>query len=100
MRKIINGKSYDTNTAEEICSVTNGYYRNDFQFCKETLFLKKTGEFFLYGDGGAMSKYSQPCGNGRQGGVEIIPLSEQEAKSWVEKNSDEYYEKLFGVVEE
>lgn len=102
MIKIINGKKYDTETAKMVGSWDNGYPTNDFHYCSETLYLKKTGEFFLFGDGGAMSKYSESCGtNNRCGSCEIIPFTEDEAKEWAEEllTGEEYIE-IFGDVEE
>ncbi len=102
MRKIINGKMYDTNTAKEISYWNNGGSHSDFDFCEETLFRKRTGEFFLYGFGGAMSKYSKSCGlNSWEGSEEIIPLTEDKARKWVETHADaEDYIKVFGEPEE
>lgn len=49
MKKIISGKVYDTETAKELGSWSNmADYRNFSQF-SETLYLKKTGEFFYTG---------------------------------------------------
>ena len=64
--------------------------------------IKKTGEFFLYGEGGAMSKYTKSCGdNSWTGAEEIIPMTEEEARKWVEKHGDgDDYEEIFGEVEE
>ena len=46
MRKIINGKMYNTRSAKEIYYWNNGSSHSDFDFCEETLFCKRTGEFF------------------------------------------------------
>lgn len=101
MRKIINGKKYDTETAELLATTDNGYLSSDFKYCSEELYLKKTGEFFLYGVGGPLSKYAEPYGNGWSGASIIIPYTEEEAKVWaVENMSVSGYEKLFGEVEE
>ena len=45
MKKIINGRKYDTETAKEIGYWSNGYPCSDFNHCEETLYLKKTGEY-------------------------------------------------------
>lgn len=101
MKKILNGKLYDTDTAKEIGYYSNGYGAGDFQYCYESLYRKKTGEFFLYGRGGAMSKYCESCVSGRTGGSVIIPYTVEEAKKWAEEHicADDYME-LFGTVEE
>lgn len=102
MKRIINNKKYDTCTAKELGSMTNGETWTSFSFVAEKMYIKKTGEFFLYAEGGANSEYRQKCGtNTWSGGEEIIPLSETEAKEWACKYmSVNEYESLFGEVEE
>lgn len=102
MKQIINGKKYDTATAKEVGYYYNNYSVGDFHYYRENLYKKRTGEFFLYGVGGPMSKYAVTEGNnGWSGGERITPLTEEEAREWVEKhlNTDEY-EEIFGEVEE
>lgn len=103
MKKIINGRKYDTETAKEIYYFDNGYCKvSDFKWYRETLYQKKTGEYFLHGEGNGLSPYKEyvpNCGYGR--GEKIIPLSENGAKKWAEKNCDgDDYEDIFGEVEE
>lgn len=101
MKKIINGKKYDTETAKELSSWDNGL-PGDFSYVSETLYRKKTGEYFLAGHGGARSKYAESIGqNCWSGGTAITPLTESEAKAWAEDHLDcEEYEAIFGEVEE
>ena len=97
MKKIIGGKRYDTITAKEM-----GRYqfwnRNDSKWLEETLYKKKTGEFFLYGEGGSNSKYGIEAS---QSNWRITPLSVKEAMKWAENHlkADEY-EAIFGEVNE
>lgn len=101
MKKIINGKKYDTETASEIWCYWNGLSITDFHYKKERLYKKKTGEFFLYGEGGGLSGYARHYGDGWGFGEKIIPLTENEAKEWAEEHLDgDDYEKIFGEVEE
>lgn len=101
MKKIINGRKYDTDTAEMIDSYDNGLPCTDFAYFSETLYQKCTKEFFVYGHGGAASRYRKCCENGVTGGEVITPLSVDEAKKWVENNSTaQIYEELFGKVDE
>lgn len=101
MKKIINGRRYDTETAREM-----GYasYSNatDFHFWEETLYRKNTGEYFLHGHGGPATKYAEAVGqNSWRGGERIMPMSLEEAKEWAEEHLDgDEYEKIFGTVEE
>lgn len=102
MKKIINGKMYNTETAKEIAYYSNGRSYSDFSYVEETLYRKKTGEFFLYGSGGAMSRYSVSYGQNTWSGNEaIIPLTEAKAKVWMERYADaDTYIEVFGEVEE
>lgn len=101
MKKIINGRKYDTDTAKEMGFSTNGYGVRDFNYYRETLYRKITGEFFLYGIGNAASRYAVRCGSGWSGGERITPFTLDEAKVWAEKHLDaEEYEEIFGEVEE
>lgn len=99
MKKIINNCKYDTNTAELICVVDNGYPTFDFYYKRECLYKKVTGELFLHGQGGAASPYSRSSGNSYYWSEKIIPLQEKEAMQWLETNGTvEEYELLFGKV--
>lgn len=101
MKKIINGKMYNTETAKVLGEYDNGYVCGDFNYFSETLYRKKTGEYFLFGAGGALSGYASHCGNRSGYGKEIIPMSEAKAKKWAEEylDADEYIA-VFGEPEE
>lgn len=101
MKKIINGKKYDTDTAKEVGSLWNGLAADNVEYFLEELYQKRTGEFFLYGTGGAFSKYSRSEGGNRYGISVIRPLTVEEAKEWAEKHlTGEAYEQIWGEVEE
>lgn len=102
MKKVINGKMYNTETANYIASNRSDYYKNDFRYFEEDLYQKKTKEFFLYGYGGAASKYAESLSSGGFiDGEKIIPLSENEAREWVEKNLEaDKYTEIFGKTKE
>lgn len=98
MKKIINSKLYNTDTAKEI-----GYYTwgSGFDKVEETLYLKRTGEFFLHGAGGARSKYGGYDGNSWYWGQDIIPLSADDAREWAEKHCDpDVYQKYFEISDD
>ena len=101
-KKIINGKLYNTETATLVGEWWNNYSTNDFKYCEEKLYRKRTGEYFLYGEGGPLSKYRENYGDNCWGyGEEINPLSVQEAKQWAEKYiSVDRYLAEFGEVTE
>ena len=102
MVAIIHGKRYSTDTATCVAEYRNGCDYRRATYIEELLFQKRTGEFFLYGFGGALSKYAQRYSDGTLSSREIItPLTEAEARLWCEQNcSGEEYETIFCVVEE
>jgi len=102
MKKIISNKAYDTETAKELGSWSNMADYGNFSQFSETLYRKKTGEFFLFGEGGPMTKYAVAEGsNSWRGGSRIMPLSFQEAREWAEEHlSGDEYETIFGEVAE
>ena len=99
MKKIINGKVYDTSSAKEIGHYENGL-PTDFDYIEEVLYRKRTGEFFLHGFGGARTKYATSIGgNSWASGEKILPVSYEEARQWAEEHLDaETYEAAFGAV--
>lgn len=102
MKKIINGRKYDTDTAKKLGYWENEYSVSDFRHCEETLYRKRTGEFFLHGEGGAATSYAQEDESGSWiYGEAITLMTEKDAKRWAEKylTADEYIE-IFGEVEE
>lgn len=102
MKKVISGKRYDTDTAKEVGYASYGSGPRDFHHWSETLYRKQTGEYFLYGEGGPLSKYAETVGqNEWSGGEKIMPVSLEAAQRWAEENLDaDEYEKIFGSVEE
>lgn len=102
MKKIIDGKKYDTETAVEIGYYSNDLPRGDFRWCAETLYCKRNGEFFMYGEGGGLSPYAyQYPDGGYCEGEKLLPISDAEAKRWCEQHlSYEGYVELFGEPEE
>ncbi len=102
MKKIINGKLYDTDTAKELGFWDNGYFPNDSNYCAEWLHRKRTGEYFLYGKGGANSKYAEFAGsNSWTSGRSFIPMTYEDARRWAEEKLDtEEYASIFGMPSE
>ena len=87
MKKVIDGKLYNTNTAQEIASDSHGY-TSDFHHWSETLYQTRKGSWFLYGEGGALSQYSVSIGqNESGGGRQVIPFTDGEALRWLEQHA-------------
>lgn len=101
MKKVINGKLYDTETAREVGSDSYLYPR-DFNHWVETLYVKRSGEYFLHGQGGPRSRYAVSVGqNSWEGGEKIIPLSFENARKWAEEHMDaDDYAEAFGMPDE
>lgn len=101
MKKIINGKLYNTETARKVGGWDNNITDNLY-WTSETLYQKQRGEFFLHGEGGPGSKYAEPSSQGNwSSGEKIIPLSYDAAQAWAEEHLDTgTYQAAFGPVEE
>lgn len=101
MRKVIRGKRYDTDAAREIATWTRGS-RRDFAYVEETLYRKRTGEYFVWGAGGPETRYAERVGlSSWQGGEAIVPLTYEEARQWMEeKATADEYEAEFGEIGE
>ena len=101
MKKIIAGRMYNTDTATclGVCAhgmpMTFGYY-------EEGLYQKKSGEYYLVGEGGPMSPYAVRIdANNWSGGSRITPLTEAEARKWAEHNLDaDAYIAIYGEPQE
>ena len=100
MKKIINGKVYDTDKAKAVGWYSAGEDRLDR--IADTLYRKRTGEFFLHGEGGAATSYAEPRGDGGWApGERIAPMSYEAAREWAEARlSVDDYENIFGEVQE
>ena len=100
MKRIIDGKRYDTSTAEEIATSTHGY-KMEFSYYEETLYCKRTGEYFLYGYGHGESKYAKQVLGDWGPGEDIVPMTYEQARQWAERNLEaDEYEREFGEVPE
>ncbi len=99
MKKIINGRRYDTQTAK-LVGYTSYSTPGSLDYWREDLYVKRTGEYFIHGQGGPMSKYLERIGENEWSyGHEIRPISLDRAKAWAEKYLDaDIYEEIFGQV--
>ena len=101
MKKIIEGRLYNTETAKLLGEDS---YSNpsDFNYWIESLFQKRTGEFFLYGQGAPMSRHAPTTGqNERSGGAPTQPMTAENARQWAKQHlSADEYESIFGEIAE
>lgn len=101
MKKVIGGKRFNTETAQYVGSYESDLAPTEHGFLKEDLYIKKTGDFFLHGMGGGLTKYAKSYGDAYGFGEKILPISINEAKIWVENHmtADEY-EELFDIIDD
>jgi hypothetical protein len=85
MRKIIDGKRYDTETATHVANFWNGYPKNDFKFEDSDLYVTRSGNWFLAGRGGPMSRWSAISGNMSTYGCGIAPMTREQAREMLEQ---------------
>jgi hypothetical protein len=90
MKAIIDGKTYDTETAiriGDIGSATND--RRDFNYWIATLYRTRKGRYFMAGEGNARSPFSRTVGqNEWSGGSGIVALTTEEALACAERDLD------------
>jgi hypothetical protein len=86
MKRVINGKLYNTETAEAVFENESRHYRSDFKWFEETLYKTKKGAWFIAGEGGPMSHYSAQSGNSYTYGFGLRVLTPNEALAYLEEN--------------
>jgi hypothetical protein len=85
MKKIINGKIYDTEKAE---CIAEDWYSNpsDFRHTFKELYVTKKGNYFFYAGGGPLTEWAVSLGNNTTGGSsDLIPTTEEEAREFITK---------------
>ena len=94
MKKVINHKLYNTDTAELLGEYSFGKGYSDVNYFYEALYRTKSGAYFIHGEGGARTEYATlVSSNSWTGGENIIPISEMEAYEWAEEHD------MIGVIE-
>lgn len=102
MNKIIRGKRYNTETAQLIGTYEANEPIDSDSWFREELYQKRTGEFFMFGQGGADTQYCIFSKDGKcKAGQTLEPLDTAEAEVWCEEHlTGDEYEAIFGEVEE
>ena len=103
MKRIIDGVTYNTETATLIYRDALEGSWNDYKWQSESLYKTRSGRFFLHGEGGAGTKYGKAVSTtSRAGGEQIKPISEDDARRWLEQFEapDEICPELFPGAEE
>lgn len=87
MKKVINRKTYNTETAEVLAINDNGQLVDSFYYVCERLYRKDDGEYFLHCRGGAGTHYARHYSNRcSTAGEAIVPMTEDRAKEWLKCN--------------
>jgi hypothetical protein len=103
MRKIVDGKVYNTETALQVCDISpSGFSRGDFQYEDTYLYKSPKGTFFVSGIGGPMTRWAQSEGqSGRRGGSGLEVIDIDEARALCERHGTAAeFEAAFGEPEE
>ncbi len=104
MKAIINGKRFDTSKAILVGEADYNGSVTDFQWWEAGLYkTPRSGQFFLAGEGGPMTRWSRSVeNNGYTGGSGIIPLEADDALEWAERylTTAEVEEHFGNVVED
>lgn len=103
MKKIIQGRVYDTSTAHMVGEASGVPFQDRMRRFREALYKKRTGEYFLAGSGGPLSQWAVPYSpeGGLAEGSGIRPLTWEQARDWGERYmSPEAYVAEFGDADE
>ncbi len=99
MKKIIQGFRWDTEKADKVCDIQEGY-AGDFRRIDAGLYCtKRARKFFLAGSGGPMTVFAKSVDQTSWTGSEgIIPIDDEDARRYAEKYADaDIVEKFFDV---
>lgn len=80
MRKLIDGKLYDTENSTEIARWSNRSTKDDLRL-EETLYRTAEADYFICGKGGSLTPYAKHDGE-HLTGCDIRPLTRHEAAVW------------------
>jgi hypothetical protein len=85
MKRVIDGKIYNTDTAEQIGSTESGV-SSDYRYYYEALYKTTRGRYFIEYIGGAMSQYAVNYGpNFVRGSSGIRVVDAYDALAWCER---------------
>lgn len=87
MKRVIEGRRFDTETATLLASVSSTETRTSYSWWTEGLYrTPRSGAYFLAGEGHARSRYAVNLGGGQWGpGERIEPMTEAEAFAWAQR---------------
>lgn len=100
IRRIIEGRVYDTETAQFVAVLCNsgGHIALDFHADTTALYRTRRGAFFIAGQSGACGRWKRYQNGGYNPGCGIALVSDREARRLLEQVSGPV-EKFFDVIE-
>ena len=85
MKKVINGKRFNTATAQHLCALPSVENTTDFNWHETSLYQTKKGAFFLAGQGNAASIWAESAGqNSWSSGHGLRAVTAAEARQHME----------------
>ena len=101
MRKVVKGKVVDTERMQKLAEVRFGNL-TDYNYVWETLFYDpESKSLYLYGRGGAASRYAEPVGiNQWAEGERLTKITKGLVLLWLEENQISIDEELEKILEE
>ena len=101
MRKVVKGKVVDTERMQKLAEVRFGNL-TDYNYVWETLFYDPESKlFYLYGRGGAASRYAEPVGiNQWAEGERLTKITKGLVLLWFEDNNINIDDELAEILEE
>jgi hypothetical protein len=88
MRRVIDKRVYDTDTAELVHCWDNNLGDSDINQCEETLYRTPNGRWFVWGRGGANTRWNEQIEtNHWAAGEGLRALGPDEALLWLEDHN-------------
>jgi len=101
MKKVVKGRIIDTDKMVKVSEVRCGNV-TDYNYVRETLYFDPESKlFYLYGRGGAASRYAEAVGiNQWSEGEKLMKITKGLALQWLEKNGITVTDEIEKVLEE
>lgn len=104
MRKIIDGRTYDTATADKLCEISDvgqTFPSSDYRWERTSLYRSPKGRFFIAGSSGPLARWAIPVRGGKGEGSGLKLIDESEARTLIEQHADHAtYVTAFGEPDE
>jgi hypothetical protein len=88
MKKIIDGKTFDTNTAKHVCELPCTASRGDHSYHDTSLYRSPKGQFFVAGEGGPRSMWSRTVGQNSWSSGSGLRLVDEAAARQIMESAD------------